>query len=144
MTVTTERDGAKAKAVPDALPIRAVNAEARPARTRVKASLVAVTDRCVGFGRHWLAQARETWDGLWEISLAEQHPASPRELRAYIHSAAWVPGDVPLLEGLGRVYGYIVALPVSLALYTLAWLLQRPGRALVTAIVTTVVWFTAR
>lgn len=143
MTVTTERDEALAREVPDALPTKASNAEARPARTRAKKSLVAVTHRCVEMARHWVALGRKTWDGMWETPLAEQHPASPRELRGYIHSAAWVPGDVPLLEGLGRIYGYLVALPASLSLYTLAWLLQRPGRALVTAIVTVIVWFTA-
>lgn len=143
MTITTQRDEAGRGAVHDSLPEKVPNAEACPARTRAKRSLIAVTDRCGGLARHWIAQGRRTWDGLWQTSLAEQHPASPRDLRGYIHSAAWVPGDVPVLEALGRIYGYLVALPVSLALYAIAWLLQRPGRALLAATVTTIVWFTA-
>lgn len=130
------------EALPDALPVEAPNAEARR-RARAKLSLAAVTDRCRPLARHWVAQAKETWDKLWDTPLAEQHPASPRELRGYIHSAAWVPGEVPVLEFFGRLYGYLVALPVSLALYALAWLLQRPARAVVTALITVIVWFTA-
>lgn len=130
------------EAVPDALPVEDSNAEAHR-RARARFSLARLTERCRGLPRHWVAQGKETWDKLWNTPLAEQHPASPRELRGYIHSAAWVPGDVPVLEALGRIYGYLFALPVSLALYAIAWLLQRPGRALVTALITVIVWFTA-
>ncbi|MGH3321329.1 MAG: hypothetical protein ACRDN9_14355 [Streptosporangiaceae bacterium] len=93
---------------------------------------------------HWVAQARAT-AGQWprDSSIWAASPASPVELRAYIHSSAWVPGDAPILELAGRVYGYVVALPASLALYAAAWLLQRPGRFLLAAVVGLVVWLTA-
>lgn len=142
-TDVTARDEALEEAVPPAASDCSADAQPRPARTRVMSSVSGLTGRSRELGRHWWALAKRTWDGFWENSVTEQHPASIAALRGYIHSAAWVPGDVPLLEALGRLYGYAVALPASAVLYTLAWLLQRPGRALLSAVVVTVVWFTA-
>lgn len=139
---TTERDEAKGSAVPHSRAGVDSDAEAC-VRARAKSSVPRLTRRSCELARHWATLAKRTWDGIWENSVTEQHPASIAALRGYIHSAAWVPGDVPLLELLGRLYGYLVALPVSAVLYALAWLLQRPGRALLTAIVVVIVWFTA-
>lgn len=141
MTTQTQRDEEAERAVPDLVLVEGANAEVST-RARASSALRGVTGRGRELGSHWMAQARRTASELGEGGLAHEQPASPAELRAYIHSAAWVPGEVPVLEWLGRVYGYLVALPFSLALYTLAWLLQRPGRALVTALITVIVWFT--
>jgi CHASE2 domain-containing sensor protein len=57
-------------------------------------------------------------------------PASITELLAYLRAAAWVPSleEHPLLVAAGRAYGYVVAVPGSLVLYGMAWLIQRPAR----------------
>lgn len=141
--LSTNGDGEVERAVPDLVLVDGANAEARPARTRAKQRLFGWTARSRELSMHWLTQARQTATEIGDGGLAHQQPASPAELRAYIHSTAWVPGEVPVLEWLGRIYGYTVALPLSLALYTLAWLVQRPGRALVTALIAVIVWFTA-
>lgn len=137
--MTTQREKA-------AVPLAASgfsNAETRvPARG--KAALSSATQRLRTLLAHWLALARQSAlthseaASVWSLS-----PASPRELRAYILSSAWVPGDAPILEIAGRVYGYLIAIPVSLALYTAAWLLQRPGRFLLVAVLGLLIWLTA-
>jgi hypothetical protein len=142
-TDLTARDEASEEAVPRRAPESVPNAQTRRARTRARSGASRLTESGRELARHWWHLARATWDGLWENSITEQHPASIAALRGYVHSAAWVPGDVPVLELLGRIYGYTVALPVSAVLYALAWLLQRPGRAVLTAIVVVIVWFTA-
>lgn len=142
-TDVTQRNEALEEAMPPGALDRDADAQTRPARTRVKTGVAGLTARSRELARHWWGLAKKTWDGFWENSLTEQHPASIAALRGYIHSAAWVPGEVPVLEALGRLYGYTVALPASAVLYALAWLLQRPGRALLTTVVVTVVWFTA-
>jgi hypothetical protein len=70
-------------------------------------------------------------------------PPSLHELLRYTRSGAWVPGDqAPWLEGLGKAYGYAISLPTSAALYSFAWLLQRPTRLFLAAVVAGVVWLT--
>lgn len=139
--MTTQSDEAAEKAVPDLVLIKGANAEAS-AHTRARPSVARLTDGSAALARHWGRLAKQTWDCLWENSVTEQHPASIAALRGYIHSAAWVPGDVPLLEFLGRAYGYLIALPVSAVLYALAWLVQRPGRAVLATLVAVIVWLT--
>lgn len=142
-TDVTVREEAAQEAVPHVAPKGDPNAQARRARTRARLSVARLTVRSGELARHWWAMAKKTWDGFWENPLTEQHPASIAALHGYIHSAAWVPGDVPVFGALGRIYGYFIALPVSAVLYALAWLVQRPGRALLTAVVVAIVWFTA-
>lgn len=92
---------------------------------------------------HWTRMLGLTYKGM-PASLdewANAQPASVRQLVRYIHSAAWVPGDSPLLEILGRGFGYLFAIPWSLACYALAWLGQRPARAFTVALFTTAVYF---
>ena len=64
------------------------------------------------------------------IAALSEPPASITELLAYVRAGAWVPSpdEHPLLVGAGRAYGYLVAVPGSLALYGLAWVIQRPAR----------------
>lgn len=67
-------------------------------------------------------------------------PTSVADLLAYTRSGAWVPGErAPVLEAAGKAYGYLVAVPVSVLLYAVAWLLQRPGRLLLGAVVVVIV-----
>lgn len=68
-------------------------------------------------------------------------PPSLHELQRYTKSGAWVPGDqAPWLEGLGKAYGFGIALPTSAALYSVAWLLQRPTRLFLASVVAGVIW----
>ena len=64
------------------------------------------------------------------IAALSEPPASITELLAYVRAGGWVPtpDEHPLLVGAGRAYGYLVAVPGSLALYGLAWVIQRPAR----------------
>lgn len=79
--------------------------------------------------------------GLGEV--AETSPPSLADLAAYTRAGDWIPGERhPWLEAAGKVYGYLVALPASAALYAISLIMQRPGRLVLTAFVLTVVWLT--
>lgn len=66
-------------------------------------------------------------------------PASVADVIAYTRSGDWVPGEqARLLEAAGKAYGWIVAVPLSIAAYALVWVLQRPARMLLASIVATV------
>jgi hypothetical protein len=134
----TERDVQERAAVPpraaDARPnAQAARVRARAGLTRVAQCAGELTTAAVGD----LRKARATEQSLWSTP-----PASLGELRSYIHSAAWVPGDEVLLEVAGRAYGYLIAILVSLLLYAAAWILQRPGRFLLACVVGFIVWLT--
>lgn len=64
------------------------------------------------------------------VAALAEPPASITELLTYLRAAAWVPSpeEHPLLVAAGRAYGYVVAVPGSLVLYGMAWLIQRPAR----------------
>ncbi|MFC5992920.1 hypothetical protein ACFQE5_01695 [Pseudonocardia hispaniensis] len=77
---------------------------------------------------------RSTWN---------QAPPSLAALASYTAAGEWVPGEqAPVLEFMGKVYGYGVAIPVSIALYAVAWVLQRPSRLLLFAVLALVLWAT--
>lgn len=107
--------------------------ETMPIGTRVTAVVLGVAALVGQLTRHWAGQGKATVDRLTTSKFAELHPASVREMRGYIDSADWVPGDVPALELAGKVYGYLVAIPVSVLLYAVGFVIQRPGRFLFTA-----------
>jgi hypothetical protein len=134
----TDRDRAQRAAAPLRPPRETGNAQA--ARSRVAGAWSRVT-RCARDIGHAVVgdvrAARSPEQPLWATS-----PASLADLRAYIHSADWVPGDELLLEVAGRAYGYLVAIPLSAALYAVAWVIQRPGRFALACAVALVVWLT--
>lgn len=75
--------------------------------------------------------------GLWTAQ-----PPSLADLAAYTRAGAWVPGErAPLLEALGKVYGYVIAIGSSVVLYTLAWVIQRPTRLTLTLVLTGLGWW---
>lgn len=68
-------------------------------------------------------------------------PAAIAELVAYTRSGAWVPGEqAPVLEAAGRAYGWVIAVPVSVALYAVAWVIQRPARCALAAAMSGFLW----
>lgn len=75
----------------------------------------------------------ERWRGLGDrarqMDLVANPPASLAVLVAHTQRGGWAPGEQhPVLEWAGWLYGWLVAIPVTVALYGAAWLLQRPGR----------------
>jgi len=124
------------EAMPDQAAAPAANAEAPRTRPRAR---VAVTERV----RRWFAarKSRSPAPRGARGSVWSESPASIAELVAYTAAGDWVPGErAPVLEFLGKAYGYLVAVPVSIALYAVAWLLQRPGRFALACFVGLVVW----
>jgi len=113
---------------------------AQAARSRVTSASSRVT-RCARAAGEALVGdlrgARSAEQSLWGTP-----PASLADLKSYIHSAAWVPGDELVLEAIGRAYGYLIAIPASVALYAVAWIMQRPGRFLLACLVALLVWLT--
>jgi hypothetical protein len=74
-------------------------------------------------------------------SVYNEAPPSVAELVAFIRAGGIVPGAAPeWLERLGKLYGYGILVPVSLANYTCAWLFQRPGRLALAALFVTATW----
>jgi hypothetical protein len=60
------------------------------------------------------------WDGT---------PATIRQVAARTSAGGWVPGDrAPWLEFFGKVYGWVIAVPVTAAAFIGCWLVQRPSR----------------
>jgi hypothetical protein len=76
-------------------------------------------------------------------SIYSDAPPSVVEIAQFTRSGSWVPGlQAEWLETAGKVYGYCIAIPISLALYSVAWLIQRPGRLGLALVLGAVVWFT--
>lgn len=123
---------------------------AQASHARVRERLLRVTGRVRGFLRTvglWpgaevpATTATERPRGLGEV--AETPPPSLADLAAYTRAGEWVPGERhPWLEAAGKAYGYLVALPVSAALYAISLLIQRPGRLALASFVLAVVWLT--
>lgn len=106
--------------------LRVIGGRARRAAARRRTA--AVTARAV---RRPVRERRRPPSPFWSAS-----PASVADLLAYTRSGAWVPGERALvLEAAGKAYGYLVAVPTSVALYAVAWLLQRPARLLLAVVV---------
>jgi hypothetical protein len=70
-------------------------------------------------------------------------PPPLKHLWDYTRSGDWVPGDQHrFLEVLGLLYGVVIAVPTSIALYAGAWLLQRPTRVFAATAVAALIWLT--
>lgn len=73
------------------------------------------------------------------VSPFHSAPASIAEVITYTRSGDWVPGEqARLLEAAGKAYGWLIAVPLSIAAYALVWILQRPARMVLAAAVGTV------
>lgn len=91
---------------------------ATSARFPFRGSLIAVGSWLAVLGRR-----------LRDCSPYADRPASVRDVVDYTRAGGWVPGDHPLwVELPGYVYGWLVAVPVTVTLYAVAWVLQRPSR----------------
>lgn len=78
-----------------------------------------------------------------QADLYRHPPASMEALVAHTRRGDWVPGERHrALEATGHVYGWLVAIPVSAVLYGAAWVLQRPTRVLIVAVLCAVAWMT--
>ncbi len=81
----------------------------------------------------WLAGL---WRRLASCSPYADRPASIRDVVDYTRAGGWVPGEHPLwVEAPGYLYGALVAVPVTVALYAVAWVLQRPSRLILACFV---------
>lgn len=70
------------------------------------------------------------------VSPFHSAPASVADVIAYTRSGDWVPGEqARVLEAAGKAYGWVIAVPLSIAAYALVWVLQRPARAFLAAAV---------
>lgn len=71
---------------------------------------------------------------VWDVAVGEvpsvwsQAPATPAELVRYARDGAWCAPESTRLRTAGRVYSAVVAIPVTVAAYLTAWVVQRPGR----------------
>ncbi len=69
----------------------------------------------------------------WPVSLADLH--------AHVtHPDATWHGDVPAVQAAGLAYHYAIALPITVVLYAVAWVLQRPARLLAAILIGLLVW----
>lgn len=93
--------------------------------------------RARGLAGRWYADARETGTAALDGSVYRSRPPALRDMHARITRAEWA-GDVPALRVAGQVAGWI-GLVLNAVLYTAAWVLRRPLRWLVTALVTVIV-----
>lgn len=74
----------------------------------------------------------------------EARPASVRDVVQYTAAGGWVPGEHPWwVEAPGRVYGVLIAVPLTMIANAVLWVTQRPTRAAVTSGVVVVALWTA-
>ena len=113
------------------------NAEASRPRTRARFKFAQ------RMRRHDAIKPPASKAAVADRSIWSESPASIKSLVEYTKAGDWVPGEqAEILEFFGKAYGYLIAVPVSAALYAIAWLLQRPGRFLLTCVVLTIVFLT--
>lgn len=93
--------------------------------------------RARGLAASWYVEARETGAAALGGSVYRSRPPALRDMHARITRAEWA-GDIPVLQVAGQVAGWI-GLVLNAVLYTAAWVLRRPLRWIVTALVTVIV-----
>jgi hypothetical protein len=86
------------------------------------------------------ARAREVTARTWTLGLGQVRrftgpgwldatPATVGQVLAYTRAGGWIPGDrARWLEAFGKVYGFVVAVPVTVAAFVTLWFIQRPTR----------------
>lgn len=83
------------------------------------------------------AWVQETW---WMPNLLADRPASVIEVVAYAESGAQHAREDGPGRTFSKLWGYLVAAPVSVVLYLVAYLIQRPGRAATVGVVLFLAW----
>ena len=95
------------------------------ARFLFRVPLVALGSWLAGLGRR-----------AKDCSPYADRPASIRDVVDYTRAGGWVPGEHPWwVEAPGYVYGALIAVPATVGLYVVAWVLQRPSRLVLTCFV---------
>jgi len=80
---------------------------------------------------HAEAAVREETGQAGHRSFWRVGPATVADVVAWVRDGAVVPGERhPALEFLGRAYGWLLAVPVTVLAYALAYVVQRPSRFL--------------
>lgn len=70
-------------------------------------------------------------------------PPSLKSVCDYTRAGGWVPGERSWqVELPGKFYGYCVAIPVLAVLYAVSFVLARPSRLLIVALVALLLWLT--
>lgn len=133
MTLSNE---AKKAAILPAASSDSPNVQATRPRTRTMVAAQAVTKRVRAAGSALSRDVRR-------VPVFRAPPPAVAEIVAYTRAGDWVPGDqAPWLEILGKTYGWLIAVPVSIALYSIAWLLQRPTRLFLAGVLVGIAWAT--
>jgi hypothetical protein len=101
---------------------------------RYAPAVVENTARPPASSRAWQAAIGEL-PSPWAVP-----PETPAALVRYARDADWCAEESTFWRFLGRFYCALVAIPVSVAAYLLAWAVQRPGRLAALAILGLVVW----
>jgi len=64
---------------------------------------------------------------------------------AYTRAGGWVPGNNSWqVELPGKVYGWTVAVPVTVLAHLLLWTIQRPARLIGVSVLTLLLWWAGR
>jgi len=75
-----------------------------------------------------------------DTSVWSDKPATVVELIRYAKAGAWCADDAHVLRLLGRLYCLAVAIPVTVLLDAVEWLIQRPGRVVGAGFLAFVLW----
>lgn len=73
-------------------------------------------------------------------SVWSQPPTTCPELLRYALKADWCAPASRWLRLAGRIYCWTVAIPLSIAFYIAAWIIQRPGRLAAFLVLIAIVW----
>jgi hypothetical protein len=123
------------------VPSRARDTHARVAPTRIgtlRQKAGGTTTTLFGLVAALLTRYAATEDA-WDST-----PSSPREVLEYTRAGDWVPGEkAAWLEALGKAYGYVIALPGTVAGLALVWTVQRPTRVGAVGLIVGLAWLSS-
>ncbi|HKT04900.1 MAG TPA: hypothetical protein VJT31_35750 [Rugosimonospora sp.] len=93
-----------------------------------------------------LAALGAVFKRLWAIAVGDDTtiwsatPNSPAQLVRYARDGQWCAPTSRAWRLLGRLDTALISIPLTVALYTAAWVVQRPGRRLATAFLIFILW----
>lgn len=128
----TDRDTAPAPAVRDAE--GAEDADDR-STVRLRAYAHARVGAAGAVGKRVWAVAVGDVPSIWS-----EAPASPAGLVRYAREGAWCRDHRGFVRGAGRLYHTLVSIPVCLLLYSVALVVQRPGRLSAALFLVLILW----
>lgn len=85
--------------------------------------------------------SRQVWDvAIGELpSVWSAPPTEPAALVRYAAEGSWCSPESRVWRRAGQVYCVVVAIPLSVACYVAAWVVQRPGRLAAAALLALIV-----